>query len=113
MLIDHLESGFSYESFGAIVDTHKDTLYHWELKHPEFFEAKRIGASKSMLFWEKLGTGGAAGRLKGFNAAAWIFSMKNRFKWSDSLTLMGDSKNPATITLKYKVDDEDEHTENK
>lgn len=35
--------------------------------------------------WEKIGLFGAKGEIEGFNAASWIFNMKNRFRedWRD------------------------------
>ena len=52
-----------------------------------------------MRYWEQLGIDGATGSDK-FNAPAWIFNMKNRFKWSDRQTLETESDNPFEVKLK-------------
>lgn len=83
MLIDHMSQGLSFESFAADVDTWAGTLYRWEEAHPEFREAKRKGFEKCRKFYEKAGVAGFMGKIPGFNTAAWIFNMKNRFKWHD------------------------------
>jgi len=83
MLIKHMEQGYSFESFAATIDTHRDTLYAWEKRHPEFSDAKKTGVSKSLLFWERLGVMGATGEIEKFNPTAWIFSLKNKHQWRD------------------------------
>ena len=83
MLVKHMEEGLSFESFGAKANVSRDTLYTWEKKYEEFAEAKKKGKTKCLEFWESMGRSGAAGKLPGFNAAAWIFNMKNRFMWRD------------------------------
>jgi transposase len=83
MLIKHMEQGYSFESFAATIDTHRGTLYNWEKEHTEFLNAKKIGLDKSLLWWERLGAHGAAGKVKGFNPAAWVFSVKNKHQWRD------------------------------
>lgn len=83
LLVSHMEGGLSFESFAAEVGVIPDTLYEWVKKHPEFSDAKKRGWALSQLFWEKIGIAGATGRIRGFNAASWIFNMKNRFKWRD------------------------------
>lgn len=87
--------GFSYETFAAQVGTHRDTLYEWETQHPNFSDAKKKGQALCQDWWEKMGRAGAAGKIKNFNAAVWIFSMKNRFKWHD--------KHEITETLNINV----------
>lgn len=98
-LIDHMSKGLSFESFGAALPSlydpvaktsikrraHRDTLYAWAKAHPEFSDAKKIGFEACQLFWERLGVMGASGKYKGFNAVAWLFNMKNRFRkdWKD------------------------------
>ena len=83
MLIDHMAKGYSFEAFAGVVNISTSNLYEWVGRHEAFQEARNIAFNKSMLFWEKVGKGGATGQIKGFSAAAWIFNMKNRFKWSD------------------------------
>ncbi|MCB0739208.1 MAG: hypothetical protein KDC92_16985 [Bacteroidetes bacterium] len=84
-LIKHMESGLSYEAFAGELGVAKQTIYNWEKAHPEFLDAKRVGASKSQLFWEKAGVHGMfmGGKDNPFNATVWVFNMKNRFGWRD------------------------------
>jgi hypothetical protein len=82
-LIAHMAQGLSFESFAAKVDANPDTLFTWAKRHREFSEAKKKGTARSLLFWETMGRNGAAGKIKGFVPAPWIFNMKNRFGWRD------------------------------
>lgn len=82
-LISHMEKGLSFESFGAIANCCADTLYEWVKVHPEFSDARKTAIMKCRIFWEKIGMNGMAGKIKNFQAAIWIFNMKNRFHWSD------------------------------
>jgi hypothetical protein len=81
-LIDHMKEGLSFESFGAIVDCCKDTLYLWLREYPEFFDAKKRGTLHSQLWWEREGKRGMWGG-KQFNCGSWIFNVRNRFGWHD------------------------------
>lgn len=83
MLIRHMSEGLSFESFAAITDQCRETLYDWIQKYPDFLHAKKKGVERCQLFWEKLGRAGAAGKVPYFNNATWIFNMKNRFGWRD------------------------------
>ena len=83
LLVNWMAGGLSFESFGSEVDASKQTLYTWTTKHPEFLDAKRVGTTKGQAFWEKLGRQAVVGKIPGFNATVWIFSMKNRFGWRD------------------------------
>lgn len=100
-LIEHMEKGYSYESFAAALSpitiekdghttvlkrrTYGEQLYRWEKAHPDFCEAKKIGFEACRLFWEGMGALGMAGKIKGFNNITWLFNMKNRFRreWKD------------------------------
>lgn len=116
-LLDHMENGGSIESFGAYLArkygrksmVHKDTIYEWAKVHEEFSDAKRLGESLSLLWFEELGAAGMRGQLKvlvkeltlpdgtvvqeydkaNFGQAAWVFSMKNRHGWRDKKELVG------------------------
>lgn len=92
LLIEHMRQGYSYETFAAIVDVCRDTLYQWEKDYPSFSYSKRRAKDKSQLYWEKLGLEGIRGELLSFSASAYIFTMKNRFQWIDEKNLKQDIK---------------------
>lgn len=104
-LINHMESGLSFESFAANIDVDRDTLYEWVKVHPEFSDAKKIGTAKAQLFWEQHGIDGLYTETeyndkgkpistRAMNAAVWCFNMKNRFGWRDKQELTGDPEKP-------------------
>jgi hypothetical protein len=85
LLIEHMGNGLSFESFAAVVNASKQTLYDWAEANPEFLDSKNIAFERSRLFWERVGIDIA---VKGEgNATAYIFNMKNRFKqeWRDKV----------------------------
>lgn len=109
MLIEHMASGLSYDSFPAVCGgVHLDTLYEWEKRHEEFSEAKKEGFNKNLLFWEKVAIEGMHSKF--FNATVWIFNMKNRHKWRDNkdVTMQQDIKMVNTVKeeLKQKSSEE-------
>lgn len=100
MLIEHMASGKSFESFAAKLDTHRAVLYQWEHAQQDFADAKKIGSEKMLQFYEDAGIEGMyAAR---FHDAVWIFMMKNRFKWTDKIELSGSDSAP--IKLIYDPD---------
>ena len=87
-LIDHMESGLSFESFAGTIRVCRKTLYNWEKEHDDFKRAKGIATELCRIFWEKLGrdhiinlTSSKKGesKSKSLNSSVWIFNMKNRF----------------------------------
>lgn len=82
-LIVHMSKGLSFESFAADCQCDRDTLYAWAKSHKAFSDAKKEGTALCEKRWEEIGMAGMAGKIKGFNAAVWIFNMKNRFHWRD------------------------------
>lgn len=105
-LIDHMASGLSFDSSAAIFDVSRATIYNWTEAHADFLDAKKKGEQKNLLFWEMMGVNGAFGKLKGFNAIAFIFNMKNRHKWKDRHDLnlkgqgsMGGTNSSVVITI--------------
>lgn len=97
-LIQHMESGLSFETFAAQIDVNVDTLNEWCKRHSEFSVAKGRAFEKCRLFWEKKGIEGLTnqnfrktttddnGRVvhssvsKSMNARIWELNMKARFK---------------------------------
>lgn len=106
MLIEHMKQGYSFETFGAIVDCHKDTLYEWCAKHPEFSDAKKKGAAYSQMMWEKMGMQGMWNQYQGdsFNQALWMFNMKSRFKWRDRVEVSTEEGTKIELSYKPKKD---------
>lgn len=101
MLIEHMSSGLSFESFAGVISVNQDTLHEWAKVNPSFSEAKKIAFSKCRCWWEKAGISGLWGSKDStFNAAVWIFNMKNRFKWTDKVEV--ESSQTNTITLAYR-----------
>ena len=92
-LIQHMAEGYSFESFAGVVEVNVDTLHEWAKVHEEFSDSKKIAFAKCQMFWERIGItnilniseslGPGMSSSKSLNASAWIFNMKNRFKWRD------------------------------
>lgn len=79
-LIDHMKSGYSFESFAAIIDVVRATLYNWTKDFPEFLDAKNRGVDHSLLFFEKNSIGIATGKVPAFGQVTNMFIMKCRFR---------------------------------
>ena len=80
-LEQHMNDGFSFESFGGKLGVTEKTLHNWKNKHKDFLQSYKRGRLKSMLHWEEMGHDMVlAGQ---GNATVWIFNMKNRFGWKD------------------------------
>ena len=76
----------------------RETFYRWIDEHPAFSNAVNEMRARSQAWWEK------HGRLrtfdsKDFNATAFIFNMKNRFKddWNDMQTVQHTGKVDGVI----------------
>ena len=103
MLIEHMEGGLSIEAFAGVVSVARSTLYEWVNTYPEFKAAKEQGYCKSLLFWEKMGRSGAAGKIINFNAASYIFNKKNRFGWRDKTEITTGKEG---ISIKIDIEDQ-------
>ena len=97
LLMKHMQQGLSFESFAAVVGVHRDTLYEWVKQNPRFSDTLKMGREASLLHWEKVGMMGMHGKIKGFNAAVYIFNLKNRFGWTDNFDFNGRLKTSTTV----------------
>lgn len=97
LLIEHMSQGFSFLSFGGVVDPPcaTSTLYEWMEAHPEFSEARKRGENASRRWWEIQGAVGMHSKV--FNSTVWIFNMKNRFKWADRSEISGPDGGPIAV----------------
>jgi DNA-binding XRE family transcriptional regulator len=98
-----MSTGLSYEAFAAEIGVTRRTLYNWEAEYPVFAAAKKEAFDKCLNFWEKLGMSGILGKIKNFQASVYIFNMKNRFGWRDSVDVNADLQN---ITVKIDPQDD-------
>lgn len=83
----HMQTGMSYESFGAEIDCGRSTLYGWEEIHPEWKEAKLAATEKAQSFFEKRLIAKTSGQkfknadfdVKLIDNSCLIFALKTRF----------------------------------
>jgi len=102
-LIEHMEKGFSYETFGAVIGVSKQTLYNWESDNPEFLDAKELAFCRCQLFWERLGITHITNTHQGtrLNAQVWSLNMKNRFSWKDKVDQDIEVKETKDVTINF------------
>lgn len=83
-----LSRGGSIAHVCAAIGLWKEKLNEWinpehELYAESLAYSIKKGLENSESVWSQIGYDGMTGRIKGFNVVAWIFNMKNRFKWQD------------------------------
>lgn len=112
MLIDHMSEGYSFESFGGIIEVDETTLYEWVKVHQEFSHSKSIGTQKCMNWWEQVGRKGMMNEIPFFNDRIWRLNMINRFrsKWSDGTKNENNDKVKTEIIVRYEGDNTEETT---
>jgi len=98
-VIAFLKRGYSKEVIAAHLGINRKTFGRWEKEHPALQEAVAEGLLYSQLWWETLGIKAASGKVKGFNASAWVFNMKNRFGWKDKQEISGDEDRPISVRV--------------
>jgi hypothetical protein len=118
-LIQHMRGGLSFESFAGKIGKNRETLYEWASVHEDFSDAKKEAESLCQVWWENAGIAGMLGLkqtkdgvpLGSFNAAVWIFNMKNRFNWRDKHEHVGKNGERLSVSaLVAKVDSEAERS---
>ena len=90
-LIEHMASGCSYATFGAVIGVRYSTMKRWEKMYEEWAEAVELGQLVCMYTWEKIIIGQARGDIKGLPATT-IFALKNYFpeKFKENTALQGN-----------------------
>lgn len=100
--IDLMREGASLCEVAADLGISEETIHAWKRdgRHKAFTEALAAGSELSRAWWIKLGRAAAAGRVPGFQAAAWIFSMKNMHGWRnhDTTEVVGQDGGAIQIT---------------
>lgn len=104
-LIQHMERGYSLESFGAVAGVGKSTIYDWIKEKPKFSDAFQEGQAKSLRFWEALGINIVAGKIEKTNATIYALHMANKHKWVSSrqdVTTDGDKIQSTVVYIPKK-----------
>lgn len=78
MLVEHMATGRSYETFCCTVECDISLLYRWEEYHPAFYQSKKIAFHKCLKYWENILIDATSDRIKS-NASLLIFKLKNSF----------------------------------
>lgn len=113
MLYKHLAQGYSFESFLPENVESWQSTYRWLENQPSFREAKKKGEAAARKLFEGIGMNGAIGKIPGFNVAAWIFIMKNRFGWRDQVNLVLEQieelefEDPRDVTPQNQIEELD------
>lgn len=74
------KEGGSKAEMACAIGVMRNTMGDWEKDHPEFSNAVKLAVEESQAWWEKKGRSATFGGYEGFNASAFIFQMKNRFR---------------------------------
>lgn len=121
MLIEDMESGYSFEAFAGKIDVNVDTLHEWCKRHQEFSDAKQLAYAKSRRYWEKVGLDGLQSTVmrkgnmtitKSLNVRVWEMNLKSKFKdWRNldkaDVQINQDNRGDRLI-IKMDRDDEKE-----
>lgn len=104
-LIDHMGSGYSFESFGAKIGVGRATIYRWIDLHSEFRDAKKVGFEKNLEWMERQAVTGMFTEHNGrkLNTTLWIFLMKARHGLRDG----GESDQARDESIKIDSDDKE------
>lgn len=97
-----LTGGESLAAVCAELDISRTTLYEWRDTHKEFSDAISRGLQKAQRTWERIGRDGIEGNYEKFNAAPWIFTMKNRFR--DDYKEDKEQKSESTSIIEKLID---------
>lgn len=85
VLIECGKQGMGFAEMACAIGVTRETLNEWRALNPEISDALKEALQFSQAWWESKGRDATVGKIDGFNATAWIFNMKNRFRadWND------------------------------
>ena len=93
----------SFESFAAVIDCNRDTLYEWVKVHEEFSDALTRGRAKHLEKMEELGMSMLVENFQGpkLNTALYKLFMANIHGWREKTEVSGSDEKPLEIRMKY------------
>lgn len=72
-ILSHMEQGLSLTAAAALCDVHRQRVYEWEARHPDFAEDVKLGRAKRQAFLERRLMAAADGPI----VTSSIFALKN------------------------------------
>lgn len=100
MLIEHMSKGKSFESFGAVVNCGRATLYNWRRDHSDFLDAFNTAREKHLEYMESLATEHLVEHFQGpkLNTGLYKLFMVNIHGWtSEKQQLANDDQKPFEV----------------
>lgn len=79
LVLAHMAAGASKTEVAAALGIHRDTLYSWARRHPDFADTLKRGETLAAAWWERLGRKNLDNPR--FNYPGWLQQMRNRFGW--------------------------------
>lgn len=87
------EGGEDVSEVAAQLGVTTVTFYNWTKNHPDFARAYARGKDLSKAWWMKAGRALVTGEYSKGSAAAYCFTMKNKFAWRDQVEITnGDAR---------------------
>lgn len=93
-LIEHMSSGYTYESFAGKIGITFKTMYNWEKEYPDFLHAKEHGHACRLLFYDMLLVAKATGAVAAIDMQClkWIL-INSSYGYSDETKQNVSSEN--------------------
>jgi hypothetical protein len=103
------KQGASKAELTLAIGINRDTFHEWTRSNPEFSEAVKKCELHAQVWWEAHGRDGMTGKNPHFNATAFIFQVKNRFRgdYMDTSRTEVTGKDGGPVQMEAKVVDVD------
>lgn len=107
------EDGASKAELAVALGINRDTFDEWRRNNPDFSEAVKECELLAQVWWEQQGKNGMTGKNPNFNATAFIFQVKNRFRndYMDTQRTEVTGKDGGPVQLEAKVVEVDDFDE--
>ena len=96
-LLEHVEAGYSLDCFDELSSTSITSFLN---DYPHEFSQESLDQSvrRGRGFWEDVGLRQATGKCLG-NSRSWIYSMMNRYNWTDKCRVESEAKGSVTVSV--------------
>jgi len=108
-MLEAAKNGASKAKLAVILGIHRDTFHDWTRSNLEFSDIVKECEVLSQVWWEEQGMMGMTGVNPEFNATAFIFQVKNRFRsdYMDTSRTEVTGKDGGPVQMEAKVVDVD------